>query len=400
MIRSISEYDHDDPLTEKYRNNHQRGRSESTTIAPKSNILFKLGNLDEALKKAQNLLDNKPKDENYLYLKGRVLEKLERINEAERCFKDALDINPKFSQAAFYLAAIENKRGNFEKSIDLYNYALSKDKIPVSGNKSSTPFVSIDIGVACDNTIKANFAGGMHQLVSNLKSLNSLNIQDLKQNNNIDKRWNVDENTTAKTRQLHERNPSGSSTNMGTTVKDAEILIREPEVKFRNADSHSKQGKPSAYQKGSESAGLMDESPIINKKQLRKAWRIGKSGNLRNKIPESEIPKNYPQDFYSLGNSINNTESISLSSNKPGTSKVPSTYDVQSSLSKKKVKKKAKVKSNKVDFLNFSDRTLSSKFYSIKRKEIHLYTKTKSVMGNWRASAGSDKKIGSTSATK
>jgi hypothetical protein len=133
---------------------------------------------------------------------------------------------------------------------------------------------------------------------------------------------------------------------------------------------------------------------------LRKAWRIGKSGNLRNKIPESDIPKNYPQDFYSLGNSINNTESISLSSNKPGTSKVPSSYDVQSSLSKKKVKKKAKVKSNKVDFLNFSDRTLSSKFYSIKRKEIHLYTKTKSVMGNWRASAGSDKKIGSTSATK
>lgn len=94
------------------------------------------------------MLDNKPKDENYLYLKGRVLEKLNRINEAENCFKDALEINPKFSQAAFYLAAIENKRGNFEKSIDLYNYALSKDKIPVSGNKTSTPFVSIDIGVA------------------------------------------------------------------------------------------------------------------------------------------------------------------------------------------------------------------------------------------------------------
>jgi hypothetical protein len=30
------------------------------------------------------LLENKPKDENYLYLKGRVLEKLDRTNEAEK----------------------------------------------------------------------------------------------------------------------------------------------------------------------------------------------------------------------------------------------------------------------------------------------------------------------------
>ena len=36
------------------------------------------------LNKAHILINNKPQDENYLYFKGRVLEKLERIPEAER----------------------------------------------------------------------------------------------------------------------------------------------------------------------------------------------------------------------------------------------------------------------------------------------------------------------------
>jgi len=84
VIRSITEYDHDNPLMEKQQTTHNRGKSESTKHLPKSNILFKLGNLDDALKKAQHLLENKPKDENYLYLKGRVLEKLDRTNEAEK----------------------------------------------------------------------------------------------------------------------------------------------------------------------------------------------------------------------------------------------------------------------------------------------------------------------------
>lgn len=172
--------------------------------------MFKLGNLDDALKKAQFLLENKPKDENYLYLKGRVLEKLDRNWEAEKWFKEALDINPKFSQAAFYLAAIENKRGNFEKSIEMYNYALSKDQIPLSGTKGSTPFVSVDIGMACDNTIKANISGGMHQLTTNLQSLNSVNLRDIRKN--------------FENKPVKRSYPSAtSSTNLPTTVKDEEI---------------------------------------------------------------------------------------------------------------------------------------------------------------------------------
>jgi tetratricopeptide (TPR) repeat protein len=84
IIKSITEFNHNGPLFEERQPRHLRGRSESNEIPGKSNILFKLGNLDDALKKAQNLLDNKPKDEKYLYLKGRVLEKLGRTNEAEK----------------------------------------------------------------------------------------------------------------------------------------------------------------------------------------------------------------------------------------------------------------------------------------------------------------------------
>lgn len=111
VIKSISKFDFNDPLTQNKNNyaSHQRGRSEDVKLIPKQDVLSKLGNLEDALKKAQFLIDNKPQDENYLYFKGRILEKLERNSEAEKWFKDALDINPKFSQVAFYLAAIENK---------------------------------------------------------------------------------------------------------------------------------------------------------------------------------------------------------------------------------------------------------------------------------------------------
>lgn len=200
---------------------HQRGRSEENDqFESKNDVLFKLGELDDALKKAQTLLDNKPMNENYLYLKGRVLEKLGKTDDAEKWFKEALEINPKFSQAAFYLAAIENKRGNFEKSIDLYNYALSKDQIPTAGCKTTTPFVSIDIGMAWDNTIKANISGGGKSLVSNLKSLNSVNSNDIKLNE-IQMYENRKE-ALKKGKHQYESNPSGGSTTMPFTVKDEE----------------------------------------------------------------------------------------------------------------------------------------------------------------------------------
>ena len=85
VIKSISKFDFNDPLTEKHNyGTHQRGKSEDVKLIPKKDVLSKLGNLEDALKKAQFLIDNKPQDENYLYFKGRILEKLERNSEAEK----------------------------------------------------------------------------------------------------------------------------------------------------------------------------------------------------------------------------------------------------------------------------------------------------------------------------
>lgn len=300
VIRSISEYDHDNPVPASI-SRYPRGSS----VEPKNkqgNILLKLGNLDDALKKAQFLLDNKPKDENYLYLKGRVLDKLDRNTEAEKWFKEALDINPKFSQAAFYLAAIENKKGNFEKSIELYNYALSKDQIPKSGSKASTPFVSIDIGVACDNTIKANISGGASGLISNLKSLSSINAVNTDRQKYVAKSYH--------TKEVQRQAISGcESTDFHTSVKDDRNYCLEKE--FVEVDSESENSSDS--QKLPESAPIETPKPILNQKKLRKAWRIAKSGQAdKTHNVETEIIHKYPQDFYSLGNSINKTESKSV----------------------------------------------------------------------------------------
>jgi len=349
---------------------HQRGRSENNDQEDKDKVLFKLDALDDALKKAQNLLDNKPLNENYLYLKGRVLEKLDRLSEAEKWFKEALEINPKFSQAAFYLAAIENKRGNFEKSIDLYNYALSKDQIPLAGWKATTPFVSIDIGVACDNTITANISrGGKGPSVSNLKEINSVNIKDIK-NNNI----KLNQNRQTQQRNLkdkYESNPSGISTTMPAINKDEECRTIKNAKSLQQTAHKVKNNSVVNTFNYDEKLNNFEASPLNEKKKKRKQWRIGKSGKAKSKLTDSETTKSMSQEFYSVGNSINKTESISA------TSYITSSIDVKS---KGCVKKTIKPKTKTNWVLNFSDRTLSSKLYSVKRKEIYLYENDKGFL--------------------
>ena len=230
--------------------------------------------------KAQSLLDNKPQNENYLYLKGRVLEKLDKLEDAEKWFKQALDLNPKFSQAAFYLAAIENRRGNFEKSIDLYNYALSKDQIPSSGWKATTPFVSIDIGVACDNTIKANISGGGRRVVSNLKSINSIRLEDIRSNES--KMLDLKPQSTTVLKSVHESNPSNGTTTVPCTNKDDDPKPAKPKVKVKTKNKGSlDQACRKTANAGKNSDILyeqlsLDMSAPSNKK-MRKLWRIAKN---------------------------------------------------------------------------------------------------------------------------
>ena len=100
VIKSISEFDYNNPLFE--RKKHHRLKSEAQRASTQTNILFKLENLDDALMKAQTLLDNKPKDENYLYLKGRVLEKLERENEAENDSKKPFPLIQSFPSSFLF----------------------------------------------------------------------------------------------------------------------------------------------------------------------------------------------------------------------------------------------------------------------------------------------------------
>ena len=111
----------------------------------------------------------------------------------------------------------------------------------------------------------------------------------------------------------------------------------------------------------------------LNKKN-RKEGRNGQSGKIKNVDQCNEMIQAQPLEFYSLGNSLMIGESISLSSVVNPSSKIPSTGDVQSNSSIKS-STKWKQKGTKVDIFNFSDRTLSSKLYSIKRKEISLFEK-------------------------
>lgn len=53
---------------------------------------------------------------------------MNNIEEADRCYQAALKSNSQRSNAAYLKAAIENKRGNFDKAIELYQVALQKDK--------------------------------------------------------------------------------------------------------------------------------------------------------------------------------------------------------------------------------------------------------------------------------
>lgn len=139
-----------------------------------------------------------------------------------------------------------------------------------------------------------------------------------------------------------------------------------------NYDMKSDTGSTLHPSRDNKSINVTESTPVSNKKQLRKKWREIKNGKAQNKHTASEIVKSHPQEFYSVGNSIHKTESISIASSFPVTSNIPSSTEGKSTISRASKPKKSKPKVAKVNFLNFSDRTLSSKLYSIKRKEIDL----------------------------
>lgn len=102
------------------------------------------------------------------------------------------------------------------------------------------------------------------------------------------------------------------------------------------------------------------------KRNRRQLWRLGKSSKQKSKCTDTDTIKSMPQEFYSLGSSMNKTESISINSH------LTSSIDIKPKQIKcKKQDTKCKI--------NFSDRTLSSKLYSVKRKEIFLFQNGKTI---------------------
>ena len=219
-------------------------------------------------------------------------------------------------------------------------------------------------------------------MVSTLKSLNSLKLEDIHSNENSETKAKL-----VMPDYKYVSNLSGiGSTTLTNTNKDDEIKATKQSHSLQQSTQKVKNysmAQNPAYH-DSNLAGL-EISPTDEKKKKRKLWRIGKSNKLKNKMADPEWLKSIPKDFYSLGNSITKTESISLNS------QMTSSVDVKSKTYNKR-KKPSKPKSKVSQIPNFSDRTLSSKLYSVKRKEIYLFNSSRSKKKYPDSSAKSSKK--------
>jgi hypothetical protein len=205
--------------------------------------------------------------------------------------------------------------------------------------------------------------------MSNFKTTNFINRQDLLR---IDEknRGNMDDDL-GEIKITHHTNPSGSlSTNLATSTKEDETK-RQQRSSCSASRMNPKIPKTSQASPDKNNGKLnLDTPPSCDQKKLRKAWRSGKSGNLNQ---NKAITQQHTQEFYSLGNSLNKNDTASLVSGSQVTSQMRSSQDTKSSMtmSLNKPNKKMKIKAAKK--INFSDRMLSSKLYSIKRQEIFLY---------------------------
>jgi hypothetical protein len=206
-------------------------------------------------------------------------------------------------------------------------------------------------------------------MMLNFKTTNFISPQDLSRINEK----NRDEvgHDLNEIKITHHTHPSGSlSTNLPTSTKEDEIKMQKRSSCSTNK-VNSKIPKTSQASPDNTSGKLnLDTPPKCDQKKLRKAWRLGKSGNLNQ---NKAITQQHTQEFYSLGNSLNKNDTASLISGSQVTSQMRSSQETKSSMtmSMNKPNKKMKIKTAKK--INFSDRMLSSKLYSIKRQEIFLY---------------------------
>ena len=93
--------------------------------------MIKEGKFEEALSEVNSIIkqndqeDNRKQDKKNFahayFMRGQINEKKGDMISAISDYKQALQINPSFVNAAFSKASCENKIGNFEEAIETYN---------------------------------------------------------------------------------------------------------------------------------------------------------------------------------------------------------------------------------------------------------------------------------------
>lgn len=149
-------------------------------------------------------------------------------------------------------------------------------------------------------------------MVSTLKSINSIKLEDIQIN---DKMINYNKKSTNVTvRQKISSNPSEDvSTAMPVTLRD-DVKYSKNSSSLQHTDHKSKNNSVAFGSSTNDNFNDFEASPIQEKIKKRKLWRIGKSTKLQNKLSDPDALNSMPKEFYSLGNSINKTESISINS--------------------------------------------------------------------------------------
>ena len=85
---------------------------------------------EQKYKSGTRVLDNcykKNKKAIYIYYKGKIALEKEKLKKAQRYFRKALKIEPKFFQAAIGLGVIHEEKKEFKKAVKVYKRYLKKD---------------------------------------------------------------------------------------------------------------------------------------------------------------------------------------------------------------------------------------------------------------------------------
>jgi len=87
-------------------------------------LLADLNKNTEALEKISNAIDINSSDAEYFNLRGSILLSLSLLANAEKEFKKALEINPKYGTAFYNLGYLFGEQNNHEESIKYYGKAI------------------------------------------------------------------------------------------------------------------------------------------------------------------------------------------------------------------------------------------------------------------------------------